>query len=816
MLFSVADGHLENEDYEEALGSAGDALAVFRKISNMAGVADTQRLIIHAYRGMAANERNDGFIEKSLNLLAEGENIAYDQLDMFSTVVERRGQAAMNVALAELKCDRDVKYCEESLDLVEDALVCFGELGDIAMEAMTCIVLSKVRLKMKHILAAKRAGNDAITLFRKQGNSKQEAIAWGNLGTIAAMDFCYEEAVRCGRKQVKLAQDIASKRLQADALHNIAHWSLCKGDWNAALVSASNSVTLRKELDDRRGWEVATVGLIVEAHISRNNPQEAVAVAFESVKRFRNNGNSRQAIRALHSLVLAHHANLNYEEALRAAQEAIDKCSGLNLKTLHSHILETLAHVHVEMQNFTEAKQAALDAVGLLNGIGATEVECKARMFLLARICVQIEEYGEAVKASNDALKIARDVGDRPLEGQAMLALCVTQGMAKNYDKALKAGELAAEVFHEVGGNFKIDEAKAWQTMAELHMAIGELSQALRCSVHAETLLQTFGDQRRLAKMKHTRVKIHMLAEEFIEATKAAMESLKISRSEDDLPGIVQSIFFVIEANVETLIEAGATDKPRRVFQQLCERTIRFAKEAIGVSVKLGAKRSEGSAYAWVSHLQIMAGRLPEAKQAAETALSLFQDVGDKAGQAHAIFLTASADLQSGERAAAAAEDLRRALALAQEAKDEQLIASIREQLERLAGSAGSRAAAAASAAAPVMADSAAEAAAAASQQQAGGGGAAELYTAPDPDIVKSFIINLVQNMTGSADEVDGDTPLMESGIDSLASVELRTQLQQEFRLNLPSTVMFNYPTITTMTQLLVDECSSKKITWDR
>merc|ERR550525_244070 len=103
----------------------------------------------------------------------------------------------------------------------------------------------------------------------------------------------------------------------------------------------------------------------------------------------------------------------------------------------------------------------------------------------------------------------------------------------------------------------------------------------------------------------------------------------------------------------------------------------------------------------------------------------------------------------------------------------------------------------------------------------AAGGGAVsavkeEVFKGPEPMMVRQYIMGLVQNMTGSSDEIDGDTPLMESGIDSLASVELRTQLQQEFRLNLPSTVMFNYPTISTMTRLLVDECTSKKISAPR
>ena len=48
------------------------------------------------------------------------------------------------------------------------------------------------------------------------------------------------------------------------------------------------------------------------------------------------------------------------------------------------------------------------------------------------------------------------------------------------------------------------------------------------------------------------------------------------------------------------------------------------------------------------------------------------------------------------------------------------------------------------------------------------------------------------------------DQPLMEAGLDSIASVELRNAVAAHFQLDLPATATFDYPTITALAGFLL------------
>merc|ERR1711924_241708 len=81
------------------------------------------------------------------------------------------------------------------------------------------------------------------------------------------------------------------------------------------------------------------------------------------------------------------------------------------------------------------------------------------------------------------------------------------------------------------------------------------------------------------------------------------------------------------------------------------------------------------------------------------------------------------------------------------------------------------------------------------------------LSAGTDPAVVSSKIQEIAKAIIGEADEdIELDTPLMQAGITSNTAVILRDQLSQDLPgVNLPPTLMFDYPSIGAISEFIVD-----------
>merc|ERR1740121_3142899 len=84
----------------------------------------------------------------------------------------------------------------------------------------------------------------------------------------------------------------------------------------------------------------------------------------------------------------------------------------------------------------------------------------------------------------------------------------------------------------------------------------------------------------------------------------------------------------------------------------------------------------------------------------------------------------------------------------------------------------------------------------------AAGGGGGE-YEGPQLEDLVATIQDVALSLMG-VESLAGDTPLMDAGLDSLASVEFQNNLQKEFgTMMMPATMVFDYPSVKTMADFI-------------
>merc|ERR1719412_2922626 len=91
-------------------------------------------------------------------------------------------------------------------------------------------------------------------------------------------------------------------------------------------------------------------------------------------------------------------------------------------------------------------------------------------------------------------------------------------------------------------------------------------------------------------------------------------------------------------------------------------------------------------------------------------------------------------------------------------------------------------------------------------------GAALDLSGGADPAVIKAKVMEIALRITGAEDgEIDADTPLMEAGLTSNSALILRDELSQELPgVSLPVTLVFDYPSIAAMSDLIVESAQKK------
>eukprot|EP00747_Dinoflagellata_sp_TGD_P148835 gnl/TRDRNA2_/TRDRNA2_176958_c0_seq1.p1 gnl/TRDRNA2_/TRDRNA2_176958_c0~~gnl/TRDRNA2_/TRDRNA2_176958_c0_seq1.p1 ORF type:complete len:902 (+),score=244.71 gnl/TRDRNA2_/TRDRNA2_176958_c0_seq1:152-2707(+) len=800
MHFALAEDRLcDFEDYEGAIRAAGDALSSFREAGDQAGIADTLRLLVFAYKSKAADlESTSGGKASSKEALAEAAGIIRSEHAAFKKVDDKRGQAAMLLSLAELEMGLEEETIgeevagdrnERALKHAELALVSFREVEDKRMEAIAHYVMANLQVKRSQSDEALTAIEESLELFKQCSSGTMYDDRWKAraLHTKAKAHFegCdVPSALTAAKAALSLWRKCESHRNVAIELLQISRWMTRNWKAKEALHMAKESLKIFQQMDYGHGWQVRALDNLVECLLVNNSKKDALKVAKEALARVKPE-NKLELIRTMATMCQAYLGNDSVDEAIEVAEQALELCRETGDKQLEALLLHRLSDCYVEQQDFFQSAEKLQSAQTISKELHDTFDECAQLHGLIETYIHEGKEEEAAAKAAEQR-ELYRQRGEPVGEIAALQTVACCKMALGEMDEAAALAKESQSMARDCG-NRKL-EGTAVQLLAELREGQGELKEALELAITVPSFYKQVGDMVSTVQALNLVAKLNLKLERPEEAVQVANEAKLAAKKAAVHEVQVAASQSSCDANIALSEMLGAAKNVDMKAVRAAHRHIlKDAKDAVAYA-KQGGNTLLGHARATLAQAYCYVGRTPDGLKEAEKAQELFKKEQDKKGEAYALIVIASALHASSEKEKALTT-VNKALEMARAVEDAELEQNALDLLQRMQGTASQ----------PVQGQAQLEAEAEEQDMTP----VASMPAAPakspglDRSMVQKMVWEICANAIGDLEDAGFgvDSPLMESGLDSLSSLSFRNELVKKSGMQLPAALMFDYPT---------------------
>jgi len=753
-------------------------------------MGDAARLVIQTYRfsGMHGRAR----------ALAEA------RLEAFTQAGERRGQACMWLSLAETYLDEGkLQTAAESCNI---AVEHFQELEDMRFETLTLLTLSTIHLRVgmvsteehppNHFRDAMRTATVALKRSQDLGDEYLEARARRCHACAAFHAEQSSEALKSAQAAWKLVRGLASVTREGDwratrSLLLVSQLALYVGRFQEGLDAAEESLTLARELHLSSLWKATAIGMVAEAHCALEDHDVAVVLVHEALDEARRETpetQTRQVELLLLDVLACIHMSKNPEAAVAAAEEALVINRETGEREREANTLVTIAKAHFANKQVMQGVHAIDMASRIFQRMDNRAMVAETQ-HLLAVTYIAEGDFWSANRCANDAWGTFHELGDHCSAGVALMSVAYVKCARGDVRRACATMAEAQCIFQKLGN--KLQEANAISFQANFQAECGHLAEAVRMVERSRRLFRAVDDSRREIDALQQLVSLHTEMAKPFETAKVATEGLALCKVAGYRRHEVHLQFYVGQAHLQA---AQYETRQAAVRDRLC-RALYAATDCTNLARTLDMRGNLASALYLTAQVHNVLDAHREAVCAVEEALLLFREEDMEELQGHALLLMADSMELLGNR-----EDAADAVFKAQyifEKKGGQGAEEVARMLAQLQANTKlvTVPASVAETGPPVM-------------DADGGMEIVEEWAGPDPDEVKAILIEHARDLVGDDALLDNDSSLMDVGMDSLSSLDFRSQLAKEFQIKMPATVVFEYPSISRLADYVVNRLS--------
>eukprot|EP00930_Biecheleria_cincta_P069315 TRINITY_DN5706_c0_g1_i1.p1 TRINITY_DN5706_c0_g1~~TRINITY_DN5706_c0_g1_i1.p1 ORF type:complete len:1047 (+),score=293.11 TRINITY_DN5706_c0_g1_i1:111-3251(+) len=827
-LLADAERAIDEEDIadaEEAIQEALNLLGSARADSGGPGRADAIRM--HALALASKGERRVAL-----------DSIAEELVDARSAG-DKRAEGVLLCAQAEISNSRcGSKRRQQGYEAALQAQDIFKEIGDRRMEAYTLLALAHTHVQIgtksempEELAVAVQDATSAQMLFRNLGEKLAEGKALHSIAVALSFQNNLDEAVARARELVQHWRDLGCLRLEAFQLECVSEWELARHRPEEALEAAQAALEKKKQKDaereghsrnqdtDHAGRSAAALIHASNAYLTLGKTDEALKLSQERLAYFRAKGNFESEIVAQSSVISVYVNEDRLAEAEEAAEDTLAKLRMQKQTRLlacwETDLLHTLTKIYMRSEKMDRAQDCIQQAMNLADDQKDKKALSSAWL-LQSELSLMMAENRMGLKAAMKARDLARKSGSKKGEASALLQLCSAYCSRGELKRGAAVTVESQRIFTSVGD--LEGEADALRMQAEVRLSLQDYPRAVAAARRCRELHREQGDRKSesWAAIHLAQILLNAASEEETQEMdrrkKAKEEQLREEGKE--IPKDDSEYW-------------GAQDWFQGDDQQLQERPAKAAFDRALQSAKDAHKLADSQnddglmcrALLSLATAQMMALEPEAAEKSLDQGLPLAERLGETVAEANFLLVKSQLlEYEGAHRKEEAKDHAQRALNTFHSCKDEQGVKAAERILKRLTPKAalGTR---------PDLQqgvgyseddyeeyweEEVVEKWVPGEGGDSGGGGGggggaavAEAYKGPSTEELQSVVSDIALSLIG-VESLDADEPLMDAGLDSLAAVEFGNTISKEFAgVNLPSTLMFDYPSVKLLSGLI-------------
>jgi len=695
----------------------------------------------------------------------------------------------------------EIRRLQEAVDAAEASSKAAKASGDAAGEAASRLLLAGLAAATHNASEAQEHATAAQGLFKQAGDQLGTAKANHFIGWALATKGKFEEGIELCGEAGSVARRLGAKKIEALICYCISRLYLTRSLGREAVEFAEDAVAALRTLPGLTGLQASAADLLVQAYIHKGDTRSGLRVAKEGLDAFRAKHCRKEQVLMLAASAAVYSAREDGEEAEKVLEEAKALCSELGDRRLDGMVAKEFAFALLQRGLVKEAQdacgQASLAYQVAQDRLGEASVQS-----CLVQVKIKKEDFSGAAQAANEQKAVYQQLGDRHKEASCLLVAAGCLSNDNNLDSAMAMADEALEI--SVESEDPVGEAQAMMALAEIYSQREDLEMAVNKAKEMRQKAKDIGHRLLEAQACKALANAYQNAEppRYVEAVRAANEAVLLGKKATYKPLIVEMMLLAVKVNTALVMQDGA-----QVSLRGAEKAVRPAREAVTVAKATMKKTLISTCLYQLAEVQLMSYQLGPAMTSAKEALEMFRERGDKAGEAGAVILMAETHYAGG-RHDKAEETVKEGIELAAACGDQRKEAYGKALQAQIAQSKEAQAAAKAPKMVPMQGMMPQQALPGAAAGDAAPQAAVSVETKQvglDAAMVQSTVQEMARQAIGVDDELFLDSALMDSGMDSLTAVSFRNGLQQQLGVKLPSSLMFDYPTMKEVSNRIVE-----------